>query len=140
MLTRASAAFNILLAQGKLVVDPRFRLFWANAFDVSSMMWINTPYPPDGVSDTATPWQLYPPLAHHQLTGEIPVVVHLNDHAHKAMLEEWWGKHWFSSPRKRFKDRVHRRAYNATLRFVEANGVLREERLKDLCGSHLDIW
>ncbi|RSH80174.1 hypothetical protein EHS25_007279 [Saitozyma podzolica] len=134
------AAFNIFLAQGKIVVDPRFRLFWANSFDVPSMMWINTPYPPDGASDTITPWQLYPPLAHHKLTGEIPVVVHLNDHANKAKLEEWWGTPWFGNPGRRFKHYVHGRAYNATLRFVEVDGAVREERLKDLCESHLDIW
>jgi hypothetical protein len=107
--------------------------------DVTSMAWMNTPYPPDNIYDDVIPWNLFPPLAHHKLTGEIPVVVHLNDDLHKSLLEEWWGEPWFSSPRQQFRDVVRRRVQNSTLRFEEEGGF-RTEALRSVCGEYLDIW
>lgn len=133
-----SAAFNVFLSQGKLVVDPRFRLFWATSYDVQSMVWMNTPYPPDNVSDTFTPWSLYPPLAHHKHTGEVPVVVHMNDNR-KSFIEDWWGEPWFSKPRAMFQDVVRRRVQNVTLRIAHDTGI-RTHLLRDICEAHLDLW
>jgi hypothetical protein len=117
------------------VVDPRYRMFWSSAFDTSSVVWMNTPYRPDDIP----PWKLYPPLAHHTLTGEVPVVVHLNDVPSKHLLEDWWGKVWFSNPLPQFQDIVRNRVRDATLRVATASEV-REIPLEKVCRDHLDYW
>jgi hypothetical protein len=121
------------------VVDPRYRMFWSSAFDTSSVVWMNTPYRPDDIPDRITPWKLYPPLAHHTLTGEVPVVVHLNDVPSKHLLEDWWGKVWFSNPLPQFQDIVRNRVRDATLRVATASEV-REIPLEKVCRDHLDYW
>jgi hypothetical protein len=138
-LTSVVAAFNTVLSHGRLVVDPRSRMFWSSAFDTSSVVWMNTPYRPDAIPDRTTPWELYPPLAHHRLTGEIPVLVHLNDKPAKYLLEDWWGEAWFSNPLPQFQAIVRGRVRDATLRVAAANGML-DIPLEQVCRDHLDYW
>ena len=93
---RLIAAFNILLGHGRLAVDHYHRLFWPSASDDSHMKWMNTPIHPDihllknrqtphGISgapiepsDEIIPWDEYPTLGQHQLTGQIPLALHFN--------------------------------------------------------------
>jgi hypothetical protein len=115
-------------------------MFWSSAFDTSSVLWMNTPYRPDDIPDRTTPWELYPALAHHRLTGEVPVLVHLNDVLSKHHLEDWWGKSWFSNPLPQFQEIVRHRVRHATLHVAAADGGMLEIPLEQVCRDHLDYW
>ena len=136
-----TGAFNMLLGDGYLRVDPYFRLFWASAYDTNNVEFINTRYPPDPNHpklDNTTPWELYPALVHHKRTGEVPVAVHFNDYYHKEMLDDWWGRHWWSSGRKRFKGIVKDRMERGMIKFATEDGIT-QESVKSIC-PNLAIW
>ena len=134
-------AFNMLLGDGYLKVDPLFRLFWTSAYDVANVDFINTRYVADPhwpKSDNTTPFELYPALVHHKLTGEVPVAVHFNDFYHKDMLEMWWGRHWWNNNRKRFRAIVKERMEKGMVLFANEDGIS-SKTVKEICPD-LEIW
>ncbi|ORX41232.1 hypothetical protein BD324DRAFT_51558 [Kockovaella imperatae] len=131
----------MLLGDGYLKVDPYFRLFWASATDTENVQFMNTIHPP-GPSyptfDNTTPFELYPTLVHHTVTGEVPVAVHLNDYWHKHYIEEWYGRLWWTSERKRFWPIVRERMEKGTIKFATEEGIT-EESARSVC-PNLPIW
>ncbi|KAJ7763545.1 hypothetical protein DFH07DRAFT_1018219 [Mycena maculata] len=83
-----------LTDQGRMTLDYWSRLFWANAANVESGMIINTRHPVSAVEDDVIPYRLLPPMVYHSQTGEYPVAIHFNDHAHKNLMNRWWGRLW----------------------------------------------
>ena len=139
----------MLLSRGQVEVDYLSRLFWVSAYDADNVKWINTPSDPDlptvthrgtlnvdapieSKSQGVIPWHLYPSLAHHIMTGQVPVVLHLNDAGKKHHLEEHWNNNWWASGRKRFQGIAEARLKGGMLRFVTDEGY-RTEEFWDIC-------
>ena len=137
----------MLLSDGYLDLDYYSRLFWPGHNDYRNMEFLGTRYPPDpsiaasssnqAGSSSAIPWDLYPPLGHHTLHGEVPVALHFNGGS-KHLVDEWWGRLWWASDRERFRNIIRRRMDEGKVRFVTDEGY-REESVRDLCPL-LDIW
>ena len=58
--------------------------------------------PPRSASSTSLihsmiPHNLYPTLLYCVQTGEVPVAIHFNNHLHKGLIDEWWGKLWWNN-------------------------------------------
>ena len=146
LISLVAGAFNILLSERKIKLDYYNRLFWPAHDDFHNFHFIGTHYPPDpSIEEDAhhhdgeeiIPWDLYPPLGHHGITGQVPIAIHFNGGA-KEHLEEWWGKLWWASERDRFRPLVRRRMDRGTVRIVTDDGF-REESVRELCPV-LRIW
>ena len=151
-------AFNTLLVAGDLYVDHFHRLFWASAADESSLIWLNTPINPDlhisaryrptnysvsGIPDAdpsdPIPWHMLPSVAHHRLTGQIPVALHFNAIATKNLLNDLWGMPWYST--KRFESFVRERMQGAKVRGIKGDGEWHEIDVEQICRPHLPgVW
>jgi len=97
--------FNEYLLKRRISLDYWFRLFWTNSRNWDSSAIVNTRYPVDGIppsNDPTIPYDLLPPLLYHTKTGEIPVAIHFNDYQHKELMEEWWGRLWWTKSTGRF--------------------------------------
>ena len=113
------------------------------------MRFLGTRYPPDpsvvkdhdttatGPGESVIPWDLYPPLAHHSMNGQVPAVLHFNGGS-KELMEQWWGKLWWTSDRERFKGIVQERMRAGRVRIAVPGGY-RTEKVQDLC-PNLDVW
>jgi hypothetical protein len=114
--TELAGVFNEFLASRRLSLDYRSRLFWATASadPTTTAHFLNTPYH----IDAAIPHELYPPLLHQAQTGEVPVAIHFNDHTHKDLMDEWWGKLWWNNEDDRFKNIVSGRMEGAAVKFA----------------------
>ena len=135
------------MADGKLHADHYSRLFWAAHDDYENMKYLGTRYPPDpsfdpegskGWQRDTVPWELYPPLGHHALVGQVPGVIHFNGGS-KPLLEEWWGSIWWQqADRRRFTGLIRERMEDGYLTLNTKEGY---ERLsvKDVCPM-LDVW
>jgi hypothetical protein len=98
--------------------------------------FINTPYHLDDL----IPHELYPTLIHHGVTGEVPVVVHLNG-GDRVLMTDWWGKLWWNKLEGKdmqFKDIVLSRVRGATVQFAGGKGGSKE--WKDLCPKEAKDW
>ena len=133
--------FNVLLGRHALRLDYWSRLFWAADEDLPNLHFMNTRYPPDPTTydDSTTPWDLYPALAHHSKTGEVPVAVHLNGpKKQRSRLEKYWGRHWWNSDRGRFRDIVKTRMERGKVRIAYKDGW-RTVGVREICPM-LDVW
>ena len=76
------------------------------------------------------PFDLLPTLLIHKRTGQIPALIHFNDHRYKNDIDGLWGIPWFSSSESRFRKIVLDRVINGEgIEF--ANGT--EVTYFDLC-------
>ncbi|ORX41216.1 hypothetical protein BD324DRAFT_613666 [Kockovaella imperatae] len=143
-------AFGIFLTdqpvKTRLSVDYHSRLFWPGFQDFQNIRFMGTHYPPDpstaaSYSDPEAsdyiPWDLYPMLAHHRKTGEVPVALHFNGPI-KELINEWWGQLWWSSQRDRFLPIIHQRMSQGKVLIAIPEGY-REMPVQELC-PHMDIW
>ncbi|KAJ7464612.1 hypothetical protein FB451DRAFT_1264028 [Mycena latifolia] len=124
--------FNEFLHQGRITLDYWSRLFWVNANNVDSGKIVNTRYPVSAVKDDTIPYHLLPPMLYHSQTGEHPVAIHFNDHLHKHLMDEWWGRLWWTQPS--FKSVWEKRLMSGTAQFAHNGSMVRWE---DLCGGTL---
>jgi hypothetical protein len=114
----------------------RSRLFWAKSSPTTTECFLNTPHPLDFV----IPHNLYPTLLYCAQTGEVPVAIYFNNHLHKGLMDEWWGKLWWNNlgrEDERFRGIVLRRIENATVAFVGGD----RKRWSGICSNHnlLDV-
>ena len=143
------APFNRYLADGKISVDYYSRLFWSAWADLANGAFIGTRYPPDpSVYPESTreseviPWELYPPLGHHTLLGQVPVAIHLNG-PDKSEIDAWWGRLWWQvdGPHgERFRSIVRDRMERGVVRIAQDGEEGYEIRtMRELCPT-LEIW
>ncbi|KAJ6620630.1 hypothetical protein B0H10DRAFT_1066922 [Mycena sp. CBHHK59/15] len=95
--------FNEFLHEGRLTLDYWSHLFWANAANVDSGVILNVRYPVSSTKDDVIPYRLLPPMLYHTQTGEFPVAIHFNDHLHKDLMNDWWGRLWWTKQDIAFK-------------------------------------
>ncbi|ORX34855.1 hypothetical protein BD324DRAFT_653110 [Kockovaella imperatae] len=152
-------AFNTLLVHGDLGVDYYSRLFWNSASDESSLIWLNTLVHPDshlcghsgprnytvsgGLESFSPgdpiPWHMLPSVGHNQLTGQIPAALHFNAIATKNLLQDLWGKPWYSTAR--FQPFVRQRVRGLKVKGVKPNGDWHELDVESTCANHLPgLW
>ncbi|KAJ7915674.1 hypothetical protein B0H13DRAFT_1999797 [Mycena leptocephala] len=124
--------FNEFLHERRIILDYWSRLFWVNAQNVDSGVIINTRYPVSAVKDDIIPYHLLPPMVYHSQTGEYPVAIHFNDHRHKNMMNDWWGRLWWT--KLGFRDIWEKRLETGTAQFAHNQSTV---RWKDLCGEVL---
>ncbi|KAJ7698957.1 hypothetical protein B0H17DRAFT_1049809 [Mycena rosella] len=122
--------FNEFLHQGRITVDYWSRLFWVTASNVDSGTIVNTRHPVSAAKDDTIPYHLLPPMLYHSRTGEYPVALHFNDHVHKHLLDEWWGRLWWTKPG--FKSVWEKHLESGTAQFAHNGSMVRWE---DLCGD-----
>jgi hypothetical protein len=125
-----------MLAARRISVDYRSRLFWqiVDSKPTENAHFINTPYHVDPI----IPHELYPPLLHLGPTGEIPAVVHFNDHTEKKLMDEWWGSFWWNRLRgddQRFRGIVLDRLKNSMVGF--AGDADRRKTWEEICPSQV---
>ena len=98
--------------------------------------FINTPYHLDDL----VPHKLYPTLIYHGVTGEVPVVVHLNG-GDEVLMSDWWGKLWWNQlegENLQFMDILLSRVRGAIVRFAGGEGGSKE--WKDVCPKEAEDW
>ncbi|ORX40134.1 hypothetical protein BD324DRAFT_648738 [Kockovaella imperatae] len=146
------ASFNQLLGKGgrRLGVDYYHRLFWPSAADDQNMHFINTPVHPDhhllrgpddlhsvtgapiNPRDDIIPWDSYPAMGHHQLTGQVPIALHFNGYRGKDLVNEWWGIPWYSA--ERFRAMAKEKMADATISVMKRDGTISEDiPIRDIC-------
>ena len=108
-----------MLAARRLSLDYRSRMFLstASAAIEDSAFFMNVYYP----IDPFVPHELYPPLLHNAPTGQIPVAVHFSGFSDKYLIDDWWGKMWwskFEGPDDRFREIVSKRLEGAAVDFA----------------------
>ena len=82
---------------------------------------------------------MYPSMAHHRLTGQLPVALHFNAIATKNLLEDQWGMPWYST--KRFERYVSDRMKGAKVKGIKPDGAWHEINVEQVCSRHLPgIW
>ncbi|KAJ7625565.1 hypothetical protein FB45DRAFT_921783 [Roridomyces roridus] len=119
--------FNEFLHQGRIKLDYYSRLFWANAHNADAGVIINARYPVS-TTDTVVPYHLLPPLLYHSGTGEYPVAIHFNARFHKNLMNDWWGRLWWTQPE--FRSIWQERLDRGTVHFAH-NGTTFQ--WKDFC-------
>jgi hypothetical protein len=97
--------------------------------------FLNTPYHLDDL----IPHELYPTLIYHGITGEVPVVVHMNG-ADKELMSDWWGMLWWNALDTRFKDIVLSRVRGAVVRFSGSDGDGGIKEWKEVCPKEARDW
>ncbi|KAJ7108879.1 hypothetical protein C8R43DRAFT_185837 [Mycena crocata] len=124
--------FNEFLHQGRISLDYWSRLFWVNARNADSGIIINTRYPVSSVKDDTIPYHLLPPMLYQSQTGEYPVAIHFNDHLHKNLMDEWWGRLWWT--KASFRSIWQKKLGSGRTRFAHNGTTVKWETL---CGDTL---
>ncbi|KAJ7117596.1 hypothetical protein C8R44DRAFT_983094 [Mycena epipterygia] len=122
--------FNEFLHEGRITLDYWSRLFWVNADNIDSGIIVNTRHPVSAVKDDAIPYHLLPPMLYQSQTGEYPVAIHFNDHLHKNLMTDWWGRLWWTKPG--FRSVWERKLQTGTAQFAHNHSMV---RWQDLCGD-----
>ena len=120
-----------MLFERRFILDYLERIFLQTSFNniENSAFFINVYYP----IDPFVPNELYPPLLQHGPSGQIPVAVHFNGRADKHLMDDWWGKLWwskFEGPDGRFREIVSKRLEGAAVNFAGGGG---RKPLTEIC-------